>query len=42
MQSLACLLAGNPLPALIPHVAMHLAAVLHGMESVVQLPPHQG
>ena len=42
VQSLACLLAGNPLPALIPHAAMHLAAVLHGMESVVQLPPHQG
>ena len=40
VQSLACLLTGNPLPAILAHVAMHLTAVLHGMESVVQLPPH--
>jgi len=40
VQSLACLLTGSPLPAVAGHVAMHLAAVLHGMESVAQLPPH--
>jgi hypothetical protein len=40
VQSLACLLTGSPLPAVVGHVAMHLAAVLHGMESVAQLPPH--
>lgn len=40
VQSLACLLAGSPLPAVLAHVAMHVAAVLHGMESVSQLPPH--
>ncbi len=40
VQSLACLLTGSPLPAVWAHVAMHLAAVLHGMESVAQLPPH--
>lgn len=40
VQSLACLLTGSPLPAILGHVAMHVAAVLHGMESVAQLPPH--
>lgn len=40
VQSLACLLTGSPLPAVLAHVAMHVAAVLHGMESVSQLPPH--
>ena len=40
VQSLACLLTGSPLPAVAAHLAMHLAAVLHGMESVAQLPPH--
>jgi hypothetical protein len=40
VQSLACLLTGNPLPAILAHMAMHLTAVLHGMDSVVQLPPH--
>ncbi len=30
----------RPLPAVLARVAMHLAAVLHGMEGVAQLPPH--
>ncbi|HZT44339.1 MAG TPA: hypothetical protein VFA07_19390 [Chthonomonadaceae bacterium] len=40
MLSLAYLLTGNPLPAVLGHIAMHVAAVMHGMESVLQLPPH--
>lgn len=40
MQSLVTLLARNPLPAVLAHVAMHVAAVLHGPENVLQLPPH--
>jgi hypothetical protein len=36
----AYLLAGNPLAALIAHVLMHIAAVIHGMHTTVQLPPH--
>ena len=34
------LLTGSPLAALLAHVVMHIAAVLHGMEGTVQLPPH--
>lgn len=34
------LLAGNPLAPLIAHVLMHAAAVIHGMDATVQLPPH--
>jgi hypothetical protein len=34
------LLTGNPLAPLIAHVLMHAAAVMHGMETTVQLPPH--
>jgi hypothetical protein len=30
----------SPLAAIGAHVAMHVAAVLHGAETVVQLPPH--
>ena len=40
VMSLAYLVTGNPLSAVISHVAMHMAAVLHGLESVLQLPPH--
>lgn len=32
--------ARNPLPAIVGHSAMHVAAVLHGPASVLQLPPH--
>ena len=38
--SLGYLLTNNPLTAVIAHVAMHIAAVLHGAEGTVQLPPH--
>jgi hypothetical protein len=40
LVSLAYILAGNPLAAIIAHVVMHLAAVLHGMATTTQLPPH--
>jgi hypothetical protein len=38
--TLAYLLTRNPLTPTLGHMAMHVAAVLHGMESAVQLPPH--
>ena len=38
--TLAFLLSGNPLGALISHPVMHIAAVLQGAETTVQLPPH--
>ena len=38
--TLAYLVTGNPLAAVISHVLMHVAAVWHGMETTVQLPPH--
>jgi hypothetical protein len=34
------LLTGSPLAAVVTHVIMHIAAVLHGMETTLQLPPH--
>jgi hypothetical protein len=39
-MSLAYIVTGNPIAAVISHVAMHIAAVLHGVETVMQLPPH--
>ncbi len=38
--TLTYLLTGSPLSAVITHVIMHIAAVLHGMETVLMLPPH--
>jgi hypothetical protein len=38
--TLGYLLTGNPITPVVAHVAMHVAAVLHGMETAVQLPPH--
>ena len=38
--TLAFLLSGNPLGSLLSHTAMHLAAVLQGPETTIQLPPH--
>ena len=38
--TLAYLLAGNPLAPILAHVMMHGAAVLHGMATTAQLPPH--
>lgn len=40
VMSLAYIITGNPISAVLSHVAMHIAAVLHGMQTVVQLPPH--
>jgi hypothetical protein len=34
------LVTGNPTAPLLAHVLMHVAAVFHGMEATVQLPPH--
>ena len=34
------LLTNNPLAAMLSHIAMHVAGVLHGPASVTQLPPH--
>jgi hypothetical protein len=34
------LATGSPIAALLSHAVMHGAAVLHGMASTVQLPPH--
>ena len=38
--TLAFLLSGNPLGSLISHTLMHIAAVLQGPETTIQLPPH--
>ena len=38
--TLTYLLTGSPLSAIVTHVIMHIAAVLHGMETVLMLPPH--
>lgn len=40
ITTLAFLLTRNPVAAVGPHVAMHVAAVLHGPATTVQLPPH--
>jgi hypothetical protein len=38
--TLAFLVSGNPLASMISHAVMHMAAVLQGAETTVQLPPH--
>lgn len=38
--TLAYLVSGNPLGAVVSHVAMHVAAVFQGPETMIQLPPH--
>jgi hypothetical protein len=40
VMTLGTILAGNPLTAVIAHIAMHIAAVLHGAAGTTQLPPH--
>ncbi len=40
VMSLAYLLTMNPLGAVLSHIAMHVAAVLHGISTTIQLPPH--
>jgi hypothetical protein len=34
------LITGSPITPLLGHVAMHIAAAVHGMETTTQLPPH--
>jgi hypothetical protein len=38
--SLAYLLTMNPMAAILPHIAMHIAAMVHGRETTGQVPPH--
>jgi len=38
--SLASLLTMSPVAAVLGHIAMHVSAVLHGINTAVQLPPH--
>jgi hypothetical protein len=38
--SLAFLLTMNPLAAILPHMAMHVTAMVHGRETTGQVPPH--
>lgn len=38
--TLAYLLSANPLGAILSHTVMHVAAVLQGPETTIQLPPH--
>lgn len=38
--SLAFILTGNPLAAILPHMAMHVAAMVHGPGTTIQVPPH--
>jgi hypothetical protein len=38
--TLGYLLTGSPVTALLAHIIMHSAAVLHGMDTTIQLPPH--
>jgi hypothetical protein len=38
--SLAYLLTMNPLAAILPHMAMHVAAMIHGPKTTGQVPPH--
>ncbi|MBC7280941.1 hypothetical protein [Hoeflea sp.] len=40
LLTLSFVLTRSPLAPIGAHIAMHGAGVLHGMESVVQLPPH--
>jgi hypothetical protein len=40
MMTLGYLITTNPLAAILSHIAMHIAGVLRGPASVVQLPPH--
>jgi hypothetical protein len=38
--TLAFLITGNAVAAIISHIIMHIASVLHGPENKKQLPPH--
>jgi hypothetical protein len=38
--TLAYLLTMNPIAAILPHIAMHIAAMIHGRDTTGQVPPH--
>jgi hypothetical protein len=38
--TLGYLLTGHPTMPVLAHLLMHAAAVIHGMEATIQLPPH--
>lgn len=38
--SIAFIATGNPFAAVLPHIAMHIASVVYGRETTIQLPPH--
>jgi hypothetical protein len=38
--SLAYFLTMNPLAAILPHIGMHVAAMIHGKDTTGQVPPH--
>ena len=38
--TLTSIISGNPLAAVLSHTAMHVAAVIRGPETTLQLPPH--
>jgi hypothetical protein len=38
--TLAYLVTMNPLAAILPHIGMHIAAMIHGRETTGQVPPH--
>ena len=40
VMSLAYLITGSPISAVISHIAMHITAVLCGLQTAMQLPPH--
>lgn len=39
--TLTYIISANPLGAILSHTAMHVAAVIRGPETTIQLPPHQ-
>jgi hypothetical protein len=40
VMSFGYILSNNPFAAVFSHIAMHIAGVLHGPATVIQLPPH--
>ncbi len=40
--TLTFIISGNPIAAVLSHTAMHVAAVIRGPETTLQLPPHYG
>jgi hypothetical protein len=42
VMSLGYVITANPIAAIASHMAMHVAGVVHGPETTLQLPPHYG